>query len=483
VGILYFVALLEGFTTLAVEVIAIRLAVPVVGSSIILTGIVLSIILLALSAGYWRGGIISASLPKEKLISLLRKNLLIAAILYATVSLPFFAFFLNYLLFATSNLILSIFAASITLLTLPVYFASQTLPLLTEINQGRDKAGASAGKVLFYSTIGSVFGGTCTPILLFETIGINLSIWLVSGILLICYFLIRPAGKITYTIQVLGLAAAVYIVSQMHQAFGLPNLYIFKFNNNLKLIYSKETAYNSIAIFEDLPEKWKIMEMNGSYSSGINLENKEPVFNYIKNALLAVEQSKPSRILVVGSAGFVFPQWASRKDFVNSVTAIDLDPSVYDISAKYFFQEALSDKITFIPISARFFINQKQNSKYDLAFIDAYSSRLHVPPELNTLEFFQGLSQISQHVLFNLILDKKLSSRYSRTVLATIKVAFKSLWIEDAAQDADNERSNFLVSDYQALPEMKMFNSLPESDLYTDNLNSIEFDRLAMEFH
>ena len=54
------VAFLEGFSTLAVEVIAIRLATPVVGSSMTLTGVMLGVVLFALSAGYWRGGELSS---------------------------------------------------------------------------------------------------------------------------------------------------------------------------------------------------------------------------------------------------------------------------------------------------------------------------------------------------------------------------------------------------------------------------------------
>ncbi|USN55917.1 MAG: hypothetical protein H6765_05135 [Candidatus Peribacteria bacterium] len=50
---IYLVAFIEGFSTLAVEIIAIRKATPVVGSSIILTSVFLGIILLALSAGYY----------------------------------------------------------------------------------------------------------------------------------------------------------------------------------------------------------------------------------------------------------------------------------------------------------------------------------------------------------------------------------------------------------------------------------------------
>ena len=45
----WIVAFAEGFSTLAVEVIAIRLAIPVVGSSVVLTGVMLGVVLFALT--------------------------------------------------------------------------------------------------------------------------------------------------------------------------------------------------------------------------------------------------------------------------------------------------------------------------------------------------------------------------------------------------------------------------------------------------
>jgi predicted membrane-bound spermidine synthase len=54
--LIYIIACLEGFTTLAIQMIILRLAIPITGSSIVVTSIFLGIILLALSFGYWWGG-------------------------------------------------------------------------------------------------------------------------------------------------------------------------------------------------------------------------------------------------------------------------------------------------------------------------------------------------------------------------------------------------------------------------------------------
>lgn len=53
--VLLLVVIVEGFTTLAMQLVALRHAIPLVGSSIILTSVVIGVILLALAVGYWHG--------------------------------------------------------------------------------------------------------------------------------------------------------------------------------------------------------------------------------------------------------------------------------------------------------------------------------------------------------------------------------------------------------------------------------------------
>jgi hypothetical protein len=48
------IAFLEGFTTLSIEIIALRRFTPIIGSNSVSTSIILGVILLALSYGYYR---------------------------------------------------------------------------------------------------------------------------------------------------------------------------------------------------------------------------------------------------------------------------------------------------------------------------------------------------------------------------------------------------------------------------------------------
>src|SRR5260370_20421439 len=166
------VALVEGLSTFAVEVIAIRLAVPVVGSNIVLTGVMLGVVLLALSAGYWRGGALSARWNPEQTQRALSRNLLLAALLYGAVAFPLEAAALAKFLEWELPLPLAIGVTAVLLLLLPIYLASQIVPMLAELTNVDGHAGRAPGKVLLFSTIGSVAGGIVTPIWLVPVIGV-----------------------------------------------------------------------------------------------------------------------------------------------------------------------------------------------------------------------------------------------------------------------------------------------------------------------
>src|SRR5260370_9350329 len=69
------------------------------------------------------------------------------------------------------------------LFLLPIYLASQTVPMLAELINVDGKAGKASGRVLFFSTIGSVAGGIAPPVWLFPTIGGARSTHVVCGLL------------------------------------------------------------------------------------------------------------------------------------------------------------------------------------------------------------------------------------------------------------------------------------------------------------
>lgn len=54
--LLYLIILLEGFVTISLEILTVRQLTPVMGSSVIVTSLIIGIFLLFLALGYRRGG-------------------------------------------------------------------------------------------------------------------------------------------------------------------------------------------------------------------------------------------------------------------------------------------------------------------------------------------------------------------------------------------------------------------------------------------
>lgn len=180
--IFYIVAFLEGFTTLSVEIMSIRNSVAIVGSNSISTSIILGIILLALSYGYYRGGVFASQNKPEVIKKKVYQNLLIASIFYTFISFPLENQLLSYLLSLNIGYFLPIFIGVSVLFILPVFLASQTIPLLSELIDD-DKKAVIIGKLLFFSTVGSFMGSVVTSLVFFSYIGVEKSI-VMNGLIL-----------------------------------------------------------------------------------------------------------------------------------------------------------------------------------------------------------------------------------------------------------------------------------------------------------
>ena len=461
------IAFVEGFSTLAVEVIAIRLALPVVGSSMTLTGVMLGVVLFALSAGYWRGGILSAKWDRAKTRAALSRNLLIAAVLYGAVAFPFEARLIEILLDAGLSLSWSIGLAASLLFILPIYLASQTVPMLAELTNDDGKAGKASGKVLFFSTIGSVAGGIITPIWLFPAIGVARSTFVVCGLLsaaalAMAFGHFRPFKAIGAGVAGLSLVLAA-------SALASPGGDLFHF----------DSAYQTVRIVEEKEEgaNIRIMLMSGGRASGLNVETGETSFASIRVARKLVVDTKARNLLVIGSAGFNLPRDAAALPLIQYVDAVDVDPAVKGIAEMHFLKHPLSDKVRFLPLSARFAVRKlrKQGARYDITFIDAYFGR-GIPEELATVEFFEDVRLISERTSANVIMDRALKSEFARNLLSSFRQAFGHVWVIDTKR-GDEEISNMTVTSWPAQGAVEWNGN---GRAYRDDSNTVDNDHVRL---
>jgi spermidine synthase len=455
----WIIAFLEGFSTLAVEVIAIRLAIPVVGSSITLTGVMLGIVLLALSAGYWRGGVLSARWDTAQTRSRLARNLVLAAILYGAVAFPFEASLLERLLDTGLGLPMAIGVTATVLLLLPIYLASQTVPMLAELTNIDGHAGKASGKVLFYSTLGSVAGGIITPVWLFPSIGVSRSGYLVCAVLAGAAIVIGIARAKALTAGAAALAIGVIYV---------PRNEIFAF----------DSAYQSIRIVEAPAENGRIERaflMGGGRASAIYADNGETSVQYVIESEKMLAEIKPETVLVIGAAGFTFPRDIAAS--VKQIDAVDVDPSVQRIAEEHFLKQPLPSNVRFLPLSARYAVRKlrKEGRYYGFTMVDAYFGK-GLPEELATVEFFRDVRLVSQRVLVNVIMDRAMDSAFARNLLATFREAFGAVWFKDA-KPGDSDLTNILVTSWPALGSAPWNGT---GTVYRDQKNTADRDHVAL---
>ena len=459
--IIYLVALLEWFTTLSVEITALRIFSPIIWVNSISTSIILWVILLALSYGYYIWWKISAR--NQNIEKYLLRNLLFSSVYYFFITFIFAEFALQSFLLLIPSYFLALLITSILLFFIPVFLASQTIPLLSEMLKWKH-SWEKIWKLLFYSTIWSFLWSVWTSVVLFPWLGVEKTAIISPLLLVICGLLLVVYMK--SKIQKYLMSFIILII--FYTAILVSNI-----PNPENVIYKTSNVYHTINIYNN-SENQRIFSMDRAYSSWINIETWKSFFNYIKEIKQQIIQSKSENILIIWAAGFTLPNELSEINSIKNIDVIDIDKDLKEISEKYFLQKELSDKINFYPESARFYLNNLWDKKYDAVVVDAYSGQ-SLPPQLLTLEYFKQLSDISDNIYLNIIIDKNLYSNFSVKLFETVSQWFDwNIYYKNVNNTPDYHLTNIVILNKSNTEYWEYIQK--NTEIYTDNINSIEWD-------
>lgn len=387
-----------------------------------------------------------------------------------SISFVFEATLLQRFLDTTGNYILTLFAVSFLLFFLPVFVASQTVPLLTELIDG-DSKGEAAGKMLFASTVWSFLGSVWTSIVLFQYLWVFGSWLFVWALLIFCVVLWRRkshpklAWLCVWCIALCGIWYAVF--------------------TSWSSVYSFDSAYQSIRIvdgYERDGRPLRVFKTNDAYASAIYIDDKTSPFTYVQEAVEQTIALSPKRILVIGAAGFSYPYevWKWLWD-IETIDVIDVDPSVKHIAEEYFLEQALDPSINFIPLSARYVVYDKLSAgiTYDVVFLDAFNGKA-IPWELTTLEFFQDIQGLIPEwvLMINAILDKELTSDLAKNISTTLEYVFGQIWYKYASSDPWSPIQNVILSTKYL--DATYTASGGGGIIYTDNKRTTESDTIDL---
>ena len=352
--------LVEGYCSLAVEMIALRVLVPVAGQSVGVTGIVVTAFLAALALGYRAGGSFDGDAAGK-----VARNLALAG--------AWSAFWLSHfgvaLAFgATGGLppLWQTAAYAAVGVSPAAYLLAQTVVVLVGCGPAATATG-KAGGAFSASTLGNVAGGLLTALVVMQRLGVAASVALVAGLLLFAALGVR--GRLDWRLWTAGIGAALVCGANL---VAERNAYVLS------------TAHADYAVEADA-DGARHLRVNGQNASREDTDGiGHPYIEWIEDEVYgSVPQGRPVRVLVVGAGGFTFGR--GRPAGAAEIVYVDVDPSLGEAADA--FLGSASRAGTYVPMDGRAYL-ARHGDRFDAIVLDAFADRTTVPAHLQTREFF-----------------------------------------------------------------------------------------------
>jgi spermidine synthase len=374
--LLAIVVFISGAVLMGLEIAGSRVLAPYFGSSIFVWGSLISVVMGALSLGYYWGGRLSARQPSySRLLTLL----LIPGIMI---------FFLPFIYPAVNAWIAGIdfgvrlnplIACTIYFLPPGIFLGTISPYVIRLAATTLSAVGSTAGTLYAISTCGSIFGTLLTAFYLIPLIGVSniihsLGITMI-GVSLLVLPLVRlgslAVGRAVTALSVIGFIAALWPPI----AWG-----------RIKTLLEKDSFYHRIRIVED--DEARYMYFDRTLQSAMNLKDPTALrLIYSRYTSLSFAfRPDAKRALIIGLGGGSIPKKLQKEFPALEMDVVEIDPEVIQI-AKTHFNVRESKTLKLHAQDGRLFL-QKTPYQYDIIFLDAYYTDA-MPFHLTTKEFFE----------------------------------------------------------------------------------------------
>jgi predicted membrane-bound spermidine synthase len=402
---LIFLIFLNGYVSLSLELVVLRQLSFYVGSSAVITSIIMAIFLGFMSFGYFVGE--SKKISDSSIRKILNGSFVFIAML--SVVAASFPLITDYFAYMYVNGIgsgaLQTFLYSIVFLSAgPFLFGFNTTLLSRQLRAYNKNC---TGGIMAWDTIGSVFGSIATTLILMPFFGVNYTVVLIT-LLSVVGALILWRRWFMYVICFGVLLSSFIINSNYYQR----EKYGVIVNNANSTISVSEYDGSRVLYMNGLP--MSILRADGGMAEYINYLNENFIYNMPTN--------KTYKILVLGAGGFTL----GVNDTRNEYTFVDIEHTLKDVSEKYFLNKKLTDNKKFIVDDASQFL-KNTDAQYDFILLDVYSNSYQVPESLITVEFMQRLkSRVAPNgiIAMNMIVSPEFSDKYSRVFDNTFRAVF-----------------------------------------------------------
>ena len=430
-----------GALVMIYEIIGSRLLSPYIGASTYVWTSLIGVILAALSLGYWLGGKIADKRPELKVLSLvlfLAGGLVSVTILLKDLILSFVAQMPFGLEIKSVAAALLLFAPTSVLLGFVTPYAVK-LKITT-----LEDAGKTVGRLYALSTVGSILGTFLAGFVLIPFVGSEKTLYIIGASLIGLSLLLAPFALTRLNVAVLVLFVFAVGVSEL-------KTYFLRRMNDLHDI---DTEYSRVQVFKTIDPKTKkeiraIATDPFFVQSAMFTDSDELALEYA-NFYHLLKHFNPNfkNTLLIGGAGYTFPNEYLKKYPAAQMDVVEIDPQMTEIARK-FFRLKEHPHLNIIHEDGRVFLNQSAANKYDVVLMDAFGSLFSVPFQLTTVEAVENISRVLTTdgvVIFNLGgAIKGDASKFLQAELKTYRQIFPKVYLFKVNSDYTDEQLQNLI--------------------------------------
>lgn len=372
---------ITGACVLIIEIVAVRALSPHYGNTIFTVSSVISVVLTALSIGYYVGGKFADRHPTLQWffgIILVSGLIVLASFFLSRFLLP--------ILSDNLSLVSGPFISSLLLFLVPAILLGTLSPYAIKLQSllvSEQGIGSVSGKIFFWSTLGSISGSLLSGFVLIPNFGID-NIFIFTGI---CLFMLGLIPLISY-----GLINNRIILSALVVLIITGGTIITDQKKDGDVLYSKDGVYEKITVYDRTQgnRPIRVFQQDRSESGAMFLDSNNPtdlVYEYTKYySLYKIFKPDVQNALIIGGGAYSVPK-ALLAELPNArIDVSEIEPSLFDLSKKYFKVEDSPNLNNYTDDGRSFLRNT--DKEYDLIFSDVYYSLYSIPSNFTTEEFF-----------------------------------------------------------------------------------------------
>ncbi len=392
--ILYTTVFVTGMAVLVIEITAVRTLSPFFGSSLSVLSSVLTVILGALSVGYYVGGKLSDRIPHHEPLFALIAISGVVVLLSQYLGMRILPYTEGIFSYVSGPLILG------TLLFFaPAFLLGIVSPYIIKIQSlGSTEAmsGSVVGATFFWGTCGSIAGSLTTGFIFVPFLGVTASV-VGTGVALVFLGIFGLIGMAVCksngersVFAVINQYARFILLVLVTATFIFVGIYTTRIPYNHTVLYEADGLYSKLFVFEaeNGGRTIRALKQDSSNSSAVYLDSYDLVFGYTQFAeFYRVLKPDTSRFLMLGAGTYTIPRTLVARDSHIEVDVSDLEPQLLELSQKYFDLADIS-RIHTHTVDSRVFL-QQSTTTYDVVFEDVFGTDLGIPAHLATREFFE----------------------------------------------------------------------------------------------